>query len=174
MFYKALSTKHKEQVSKMNEKHITELLDNASIATLSEFELKEVRIHVKTCVSCHKAYEAARLSALVVTSRAQTTIEPSPFFHTRVMAALREQRAVDSVPAMFRLWKSARALVSSMAVTTAALAVLSFVLPEQTVADDQTVSSAYTVESVMMDQGSDELSYEQVLSAIYAEEDEAN
>ena len=158
----------------MNEKHITELLDNASIATLSEFELKEVRIHVKTCVSCHKAYEAARLSALVVTSRAQTTIEPSPFFHTRVMAALREQRAVDSVPAMFRLWKSARALVSSMAVTTAALAVLSFVLPEQTVADDQTVSSAYTVESVMMDQGSDELSYEQVLSAIYAEEDEAN
>ena len=158
----------------MNEKHITELLDNASIATLSEFELKEVRIHVKTCVSCHKAYEAARLSALVVTSRAQTTIEPAPFFHTRVMAALREQRAVDSVPAMFRLWKSARALVSSMAVTTAALAVLSFVLPEQTVADDQTVSSAYTVESVMMDQGSDELSYEQVLSAIYAEEDEAN
>ena len=158
----------------MNEKHITELLDNASIATLSEFELKEVRIHVKTCVSCHKAYEAARLSALVVTSRAQTTIEPSPFFHTRVMAALREQQAVDSVPAMFRLWKSARALVSSMAVTTAALAVLSFVLPEQTVADDQTVSSAYTVESVMMDQGSDELSYEQVLSAIYAEEDEAN
>ena len=157
----------------MNEKHITELLDNASIATLSEFELKEVRIHVKSCVSCHKAYEAARLSALVVTSRAQTTIEPSPFFHTRVMAALREQQAVDSVPAMFRLWKSARALVSSMAVTTAALAVLSFVLPGPAVADDQTLS-AYSVESVIMDQGSDELSYEQVLSAIYAEEDEAN
>ena len=157
----------------MNEKHITELLDNTSITNLSEFELKEVRIHVKSCLSCRNAYEAAQLSVLVLKSRAQETIEPSPFFHTRVMAALREQQAVDSVPAMFRLWKSARALVSSMAVTTAALAVLSFVLPEQAVADDQTVS-AYSVESVMMDQGSDELSYEQVLSTIYAEEDEAN
>ena len=157
----------------MNDKHITEILDNASIANLSEFELNEVRIHVKDCASCRNAYEAARLSAVVIKSRTQVTIEPSPFFQTRVMAALREQQAVDSVPAMFRLWKSARALVSSMAATTAALAVLSFVLPGPAVADDQTVS-AYSVESVLMDQGSDELSYEQVLSAIYAEEDEAN
>ena len=157
----------------MKDKHITEILDNSSIADLSEFELNEVRIHVKDCASCRNAYEAARLSALVIKSRTQVTIEPSPFFQTRVMAALREQQAVDSVPAMFRLWRSARALVSSMAVTTAALAVLSFVLPGPAVADDQTVS-AYSVESVVMDQGSDELSYEQVLSAIYAEEDEAN
>ncbi len=157
----------------MKDKHITEILDNASIADLSEFELNEVRIHVKDCASCRNAYEAARLSALVIKSRTQVTIEPSPFFQTRVMAALREQQAVDSVPAMFRLWRSARALVSSMAVTTAALAVLSFVLPGPAVADDQTVS-AYSVESVVMEQGSDELSYEQVLSAIYAEEDEAN
>ena len=155
------------------ESHITEILDNASIANLSEFELNQIRIHVKDCASCRNAYEAARLSALVIKSRTQVTIEPSPFFQTRVMAALREQQAVDSVPAMFRLWKSARALVSSMAVTTAALAVLSFVLPGPAVADDQTLS-AYSVESVIMDQGSDELSYEQVLSAIYAEEDEAN
>ena len=157
----------------MKDKHITEILDNASIANLSEFELSEVRIHVKDCASCRDAYEAARLSALVIKSRTQVTIEPSPFFQTRVMAALREQQAVDSVPAMFRLWRSARALVSSMAVTTAALAVLSFVLPGSAVADDQTFS-AYSLESVIMDQGSDELSYEQVLSTIYADEDEAN
>ena len=157
----------------MNDKHITEILDNASIANLSEFELNEVRTHVKDCTSCRDAYEAARLSAVIIKSRTQVTIEPSPFFQTRVMAALREQQAVDSVPAMFRLWKSARALVSSMAVTTAALAALSFVLPGPAVAEDQTVS-AYSVESVIMDQGSDELSYEQVLSTIYAEEDEAN
>jgi hypothetical protein len=157
----------------MKDKHIIEILDNTSVANLSEFELNEVRIHVKDCASCRDAYEAARLSAVIIKSRTQVTIEPSPFFQTRVMAALREQQAVDSVPAMFRLWKSARALVSSMAVTTAALAALSFVLPGPVVADDQTVS-AYSVESVIMDQGSDELSYEQVLSTIYAEEDEAN
>lgn len=157
----------------MKDKHITEILDNTSIANLSEFELNEVRIHVKDCTSCREAYEAARLSAVIIKSRTQVTIEPSPFFQTRVMAALREQQAVDSVPAMLRLWKSARALVSSMAVTTAALAALSFVLPGPAVVDDQTVS-AYSVESVIMDQGSDELSYEQVLSTIYADEDEAN
>ena len=157
----------------MKDKHITEILDNASIAKLSEIELNEVRIHVQDCVSCRTAYEAARVSTVVIKSRAQVTIEPSPFFQTRVMAALREQQAVESVPAMFRLWKSARALVASMAVTTAALGVLSFVLPAPAVAgDDQTVSS-YSVDSVIMGQGDDELSYEQVLSTIYAEEDEA-
>ena len=114
------------------------------------------------------------VSAIVLQSRAQATIEPSPFFQTRVMAALREQQAVESVPAMWRLWRSAKALVSSMAVTTAALAVLSFMVPAPaTPADDQTVS-AYSAESVIMGQASDEqMSYEQVLSTIYAEEDEA-
>ena len=157
----------------MKDKHIIEILDNTSIARLSETELSEVRIHVRECVSCRDAYEAARLSTVVIKSRAQVTIEPSPFFQTRVLAALREQQAVDSVPAMFRLWKSARALVSSMAVTTAALGVLSFVLPAPAVALDDQPMSAYSAESVILGQGSDELSYEQVLSTIYAEEDEA-
>jgi hypothetical protein len=157
----------------MKEKHITEILDNAPIANLSEFELNEIRIHVKNCGSCRNAYEAARISTVAIKSRAQATIEPSPFFQTRVMAALREQQAVDSVPAMFRLWKSAKVLVSSMAVTTAALAVLSFALPGPAVGlEDQTIS-AYSVESVIMGQASDEMSYEQVLSTIYAEEEEA-
>lgn len=156
----------------MKDKHITEILDNTSIANLSEFELNEVQIHVKDCTSCRSAYEAARLSAVVIKSRTHVTIEPSPFFQTRVMAALREQQAVDSVPAMFRLWKSAKALVSSMAVTTAALAVLSFVLPGPAITEDPAIS-AYSAESVIMGQAGDELSYEQVFSTIYADEDEA-
>lgn len=157
----------------MKEQHIIELLDGASIASLSELELNEVRIHTRDCVSCRTAYEAARLSAQVLRSRAQVTIEPSPFFQTRVLAALREQQAVDSVPAMFRLWKAARALVASMAVTTAALAVLSFMFPGPATAFDDQAVSAYSAESVILGQASDELTYEQVLSTIYAEEDEA-
>src|SRR5678816_4225682 len=113
-------------------KHITEILDNASIAALSESELNEIRAHALECMSCRDAFEAARLSAVVIKSRVEATIEPSPFFQTRVMAALREQQAVESVPAMLRLWRSAKALVSVMAVTTAALAVVSFIQPSQT------------------------------------------
>jgi hypothetical protein len=156
----------------MNEKHITEVLDNASITSLSEIELTEIRVHTKDCVSCRDAFEAAQLSAVILRSRAQVTIEPSPFFHTRVMAALREQQAVENVPAMWRLWKSAKVLVSSMAVTTAALAALSFVLPATSSTIDQK-ASAFSAESVILGQGSDELTYEQVMSTIYADDDEA-
>ena len=156
----------------MKDKHIIEVLDNSSILNLSEKELSEIEVHVRDCVSCREAYEAARVSATVLQRRAQATIEPSPFFQTKVMAAWREQQAVESVPAMWRLWGSAKALVSSMAVTTAALAVLSFMVPAPTTpAGDQAVLSA---ESVIMGQASDEqMSYEQVLNTIYGDDDEA-
>lgn len=157
----------------MKDKHIIELLDSASIAALSESELSEVQAHARECVSCSSAYEAAQLSEVILRSRAQVTFEPSPFFQTRVMAALREQNAVESVPAMLRLWKSARTLVSSMAVTTAALAVLSFVLPAPIPSGIET-ASVDSAESVILDQGiDDQMSYAQVLSAIYDEDDEA-
>ena len=156
----------------MKEKHILEVLDNGSISSLSEIELNEVRDHARECESCRGAYEAARVSMLVIRSRAASTIEPSPFFQTRVMAALREQQAVESVPAILRLWNSSRALVSSMAVTTAALAVLSFVLPAPVTMSVET-ASVDAAESVIFDQVSDEqLSYAQGLSEIY-DEDEA-
>ena len=156
----------------MRDKHIIDVLDNSPILNLSESELSEIQVHVRECVSCREAYEAARVSALVLQSRAQATIEPSPFFQTRVMAAWREQQAAESVPAMWRLWGSAKALVSTMAVATAALAVFSFVMPA-TPANDQTVSYL-SAESVIMGQASDEqMSYEQVLSTIYEDDDEA-
>ena len=153
-------------------KHITEILDNTSMAALSESELNEVRAHALECESCRSAYESARLSAVVLKSRAQVVIEPSPFFPTRVMAALREQRETEDVPAFSRLWKSAKVLVSSMALTTAALGVLSFALPGTT-PDDQSLS-AYSAESVIMGQNADDqMTYEQVLSTIYEDDDEA-
>ena len=158
----------------MKDKHIIEILDNASIATLSESELNEIRAHALECMSCREAFEAARLSAVVIKSRVEATIEPSPFFQTRVMAALREQQAVESVPAMLRLWRSAKALVSVMAVTTAALAVVSFMQPSQTTTAPEQTASAFSAYSVIMDQDADDqMSYEQVLSTIYEDDDDA-
>ena len=156
----------------MKDKHIIDVLDNTSIASLSESELNEVQAHARECVSCREAYEAARLSATVLQSRAQTKIEPSPFFQTRVMAAWREQQAVESVPAMLRLWRSARALVSSMAVTTAALAALTFMLPAQTTPVTDQTASMLSAESVILG-SDDQMTYEQVLSTIYEDDDEA-
>jgi len=157
----------------MNEKHITELLDNTALANLSPSELEEIRAHAAVCDNCARGFAAAQISAVVIKERAQTVIEPSPFFQTRVMAALREQQAAESVPAFSRLWKSARALVSSMALTTAVLAALSFMVSAPaTTASDQT-ASAYSAESVILGQdGDDQLTYEQVLNAIYTDDEE--
>ncbi|MEN3329152.1 MAG: hypothetical protein V7638_3959 [Acidobacteriota bacterium] len=161
-------------VANQTNKHIIEILDRASIATLSESELNEIRAHALECMSCREAFEAARLSAMVIKSRVEATIEPSPFFQTRVMAALREQQAVESVPAMLRLWRSAKVLVSTMAVTTAALAVVSFIQPAQTTPVVDQTASAYSAYSVIMDQNTDDqMSYEQVLSTIYEDDDDA-
>ena len=157
----------------MKDKHIIELIDNVSLASLSKIELDEVRAHARECDSCDAAFEAAQLSALVIKERAHVKIEPSPFFHTKVLAAVREQQALESVPAFLRLWSSARALVSSMAVATIALAALTFILPEPATALQEQTASVDAVESVIFDQGDDQLSYEQVLAAIYEEDDEA-
>ena len=146
----------------------------SSIVNLSESDLSEVHAHVEDCVLCRGAYEAARVSAVVLRSRAESTSEPSPFFHTRVMAALREQQAVENVPALLRLWGSAKALVSSMTVATVALAALSFVLPAPAApALDQT-ASVYSAESVLLGSANDDqMTYEQVMNTIYADDDEA-
>jgi hypothetical protein len=157
----------------MNDKHITAVLDNAALASLSQSELSEIRAHARECKPCADAFAAAQMSAAVMRERAQVVIEPSPFFQTRVMAALREQQATESVPAFWRLWNSSRALVSSMALSTVALAVLSFMFsaPATTTAGDQTVS-VLSAESVILGQESDELTYEQVLNAIYTDDED--
>jgi hypothetical protein len=157
----------------MKDECIIDILDSAPLASLTEEQLMIVRAHSQGCVDCGNAYRAAKLSSVVIKDRAQATIEPSPFFQTRVLAALREQQAAENVPVLARLWKSAGALVSSMAVTTAALAALSLMVPAPATTTSEQTATAYSAESVLLDQGSEELSYEQVLSAIYAEENEA-
>ena len=157
----------------MKDQHIIEVIDSVALASLTPVELDEVKSHARECAPCGTAFEAAQLSALVIKQRAQVKIEPSPFFQTRVMAAWREQQAVESEPAFMRLWKSASALVSTMALATVALAALTFVFPDPATALTEQVASADAAEAVIFDQGDEQLTYEQVLSTIYDEGDEA-
>jgi hypothetical protein len=61
-----------------------------------------------------------------------------------------------------------------MAVTTAALAVVSFMQPSQTTPATEQTASAYSEYAVIMDQDADDqMSYEQVLSTIYDDDDDA-
>ena len=157
----------------MKVEHIIEILDSAPLKSLSAEQLKIVQIHVLDCTSCESAYEAARVSSLVIKERAQSTMEPSPFFQTKVMAAWRERQALENIPVLSRLWKSAGALVSSMAVATAALAALSFIVPAPISTSGDETATAYSAESVLLGQAADDqMSYDQVLSTIYVDGDE--
>ena len=59
-----------------------------------------------------------------------------------------------------------------MAVTTAALAALSFMISAPATATLDQTATALSAESVIFDQGGDELTYEQVLNAIYADDED--
>jgi len=164
----------------MRDNHITDLLDNSPLRTLTEGELLTIRAHVETCIACRRSYEAAQISALLIEKRADEAAEKSlnvnPFFQTRVLAAWREQQTVNSLPAFRRLWNATGALVASMAATTAALAVLTFVAPSTEPAANQQTATLipYTAEAVVLDQnpGDNQMTDDQVFSAIYADEDE--
>jgi anti-sigma-K factor RskA len=160
----------------MRDEHIRKLLDEAPLSSLGRAELAAVRAHADTCEECGRAFEAALASSLMLKARTRETFEPSPFFQTRVLAALRERRAEEEERWTFaRLWKSAGLLVSSMAATTAALAVFTFVAPsEPAVAQEVASGNAYTAESVIFDDAGDEqMTYDQVMTSLYGAEGEA-
>ncbi len=161
----------------MRDEHIKRLLDEAPPASLGRAELAALRAHTESCEDCRRAFEAAQASSLMLKARAEEVFEPSPFFQTRVLAALRERRAAEEERWTFaRLWKSAGLLVSSMAATTAALAVFTFVAPSGTTAAQEVAAGggSYTAESVIFDEGADgQLTDEEVLTSLYGAEDEA-
>jgi len=158
----------------MKEKHIIDMLENSPLASLSESEVETIRVHTDNCEPCRHAYEAAQISTLIIRERAAETVEPSPFFQTRVLAALRERQATVNVPLFSRLWKSAGVLVSSMALTTAALAAFSFLAPNTGSQEATATLAPYSAEAVVFNQDQiDDLTDEQVLNTIYADEGEA-
>ncbi len=156
----------------MKENHIIEILESRPFATLSDSDHASIKTHTATCDTCARAYKVAAVSSSLLAERAAETVEPSPFFHTKVLAALRERQ--NETPAWQRLWRTAGALVSSMAAAVVLLGALTFMAPEQSMAEG-TVSTAYSAEGVILDDAEtmQEVSDAQVLSTLYAtDEDE--
>lgn len=163
----------------MKDNHITDILDNTPLADLSESELQTIHAHTANCVDCEREFAAASISALLMRERtseaAQHTLNANPFFETRVLAAWREQQAASGDWSFRRLWNATGAIVASMAATTAALAVLTFVTPADNVTNQPIAAVVpYSAETVVLDQDQDDnlLTNDQVINAIYADDDE--
>jgi hypothetical protein len=157
----------------MREQHIINILESKSFASLSENDHSTIRAHTADCAECARAYKVALVSTSLLQERIGETVEPPPFFHTRVLAAIREQQ--NEVPAFARLWRAAGALVSSMTATVALLAVLSFLgAGTEQLTTDASVFTGYSAEELILDDSeaaNDQTSDAHVLSTLYAEED---
>jgi hypothetical protein len=162
----------------MKDKHIVSLLDDKPLTDLSETEMSVIRDHTMVCADCRHAFAAAQVSVRLIKERAERTFEPSPFFHTRVLARLREQQA-ETVWAWRRMWRAAGALASSMAVTVAALAVLTVTLPDsQTSGQLETAAAVntYSAEELLLNESEaldTQASDSYILTTLYGEEEEA-
>jgi hypothetical protein len=162
----------------MRDEHIIIIIENAPLASLGEDDLSAIRAHTRSCSDCLQAFQAAQVSQRLLKERAAVEFEPSPFFHTRVLATLREREAANNSWAFSRMWRSAGALASSMAAAVALLAVLTFIVPESQVTSQQMsfIPNGYSAEEVILDQTSqvEEVSDGQLLTTIYGGEEEAS
>lgn len=164
----------------MKDKHITQILESTPLADLSEAELATVYSHTAHCGACKHAYDAAHVSAVLLRARAAEAFEPSPFFQTRVLAALRERQSAQQTSAFERMWKATGALVASMAASVATLAVLTFLIPGVqpaiTSQEYATASSSYSADEVLLNRNeltNDQMTNEQVLTTLYESDEGA-
>lgn len=154
----------------MSDNHIIELLEGERLTALSDAALAEVRAHVEQCTECSRAYTTALVSDSLLCARAEATIEPSPFFATRVMAALRER----AEPAPLRwMWSSARALVSTMVLLVAILIGVTIIGGSDT-SEASTDLNIYSTEAVVFDEdylADDGVALEAVIATVYEAEE---
>ena len=159
----------------MAENHITDLLDAKPFSELSDVERSTVESHVLNCIECRSAYESSRIASSLIEARTSQITETTPFFKTRVMAEIRTRQLSSEEPALMRMWKAARVLVTTMALLLVVLSGITiFTQPidfqEQTSVIGPGVYSAEYVVLARGD-GDDEVANDQILQTIYESED---
>jgi predicted anti-sigma-YlaC factor YlaD len=132
--------------------------------------------HCEVCAECRGVLEAAEMMGRLIQARSLQEIEPSPFFRTRVLAAIRDRGAVAVRRQSERMWSSARAVVASMFVVVVVLLALNLFAPKpvQQIAGGETPRGRDSVERVVMDENSaadESLTSGQVLDTVFAQGD---
>jgi hypothetical protein len=151
----------------MKEQHIIDILDGAPFENLSEAELSQIQAHSAGCGECASAFQAARVSAAILKFDSEQAFEPSPFFETRVMAALREQRAgAKTVWDLWRLWQASGSLVSVMVLLVAGLFFATVMAPNT---NGDTMAFADESEAIIFEQENalKDLTNEQIFPVIF-------
>lgn len=139
----------------MNNQHITEIFAERSLNDLSAAERLTIEDHIAGCASCARAYRAAGIAENLLQARAQTGVEPPPFFKTRVMATIRQRQSQSFSPAT--LWQTARAMLASLAVIVALLVAVNLYVGGFTATSEFTETTAsnniYSADWVLLENG---------------------
>ena len=154
----------------MKSEHIIELIESGPLSHMEADELVTVRAHIADCVKCEEAFAAAQVATVLLREHQSESLTPSPFFNTRVLAAIRERQTANEW-SWRRMWRATGALAASMLASVAAVAVLTFVAPAgQSDTEVSLNATAYSAEAVIMNQSDstdDQVSDSQVLNTLY-------
>lgn len=155
----------------MNENHIVDLLERSSVGSLSADELETVRSHTAVCPECLLAYQAAQASLRLLQARMALSVAPPPFFQTKVMAAIREQKLSPKQPGFLNVWQTAQPLVASMGAVVVMLLALTFFNGSEPLVEPSALTSVNDSppEWVVLDSddAGDEMTYSQALAVLY-------
>lgn len=156
----------------MKSKHITKILDETGFKDLSRAQRTEINNHIEICGKCRAAFQAAQISAALLQTRSTENFEPSPFFETKVLAALREKQALaNPIAAFWRWWQASSVVVFPILLVVITLAALTIFAPQQSF--QATIADDFSADTVIF-QGADsnnELTTAQALQILYDQND---
>ena len=161
----------------MRTNHITLLLEEKAISRLSADEIAAIESHAALCNDCQRAYQTAKVAGSLIEARAAERADVSPFFNTRVMAAIREKRLSPQLPAWRRWWQAAGSLILMMSMLVVVLVGVT-VFTNQPGGPVQSPESSvsrnlYSADDVVLDQDDltdDTMPYDQVMGTVYGTE----
>lgn len=155
----------------MNKQHITEILDEKRFSELTKKDLGLINSHTAECSSCAEAFQAARVSAVLLSSRTAESFAPSAFFQSKVMNALREKQVIKSPFLAFRRWwQASYGLVCTMFLVVLTFVGLTIFAPSNNVQAEVSNFNLYSTDNVILNQKQTrDLTSEQTLELIYNE-----
>ncbi len=147
----------------MNNRHITELLENGRVDRLSSGDQAVVNSHIADCAECRLAFHAALASSVLIKARIAERVEPPQFFSTRIMAAVRERRREGETVSLWGLWQAARGLITGMAAVVLILGgftIADIFSPQESVNPAVASVGSYSAERVLFQDGYQNVSYD--------------
>mgnify|MGYP001772869603 CR=1 FL=1 len=153
----------------MGSKHIREILDSKPFFELNEEEIEKIQSHIEVCEDCLLAFKASKLSGLLLSYKKDQIVQPPPFFHTKILAKIRDKSREKFELSLARIWEAVTPVLMMMTAIVLSLAIITLVLPSAS--DNASSVDVVSTEMIIMNEKlNHELTNDQVLQMLYKNE----